>query len=277
MSAGCSSRTCRSCCSSSGARQCDSSPMSSQAQVALGLPSGRLPGVRGTATASTSRLAGLSDRGPTTCLVRRRGGCPAGPRERGLRVRLRLDRGSPWTGLGRRRGADPEGWLDNRNPSPPAIWMPDGRVVTPDIRDAERLQGFPVDWTACAHPAGPRNGPRWRLIGNAVTVPMASWLGRRLHTPGEPLGLDGEELKPTERWPDAAWGENGRTWRASVSAWPRPRHHPSLETFLQYPTVPLSARATNGFLNRAEKGRLNFPPGFLEDLRAHRIRMTVED
>jgi DNA (cytosine-5)-methyltransferase 1 len=33
-------------------------------------------------------------------------------------------------------------------PSPPAVLMPDGTVVTPDIRDAERLQGFPADWTA---------------------------------------------------------------------------------------------------------------------------------
>ena len=32
-------------------------------------------------------------------------------------------------------------------PSPPAIWLPDGRFVTPHIRDAERLQGFAVDWT----------------------------------------------------------------------------------------------------------------------------------
>ena len=33
-------------------------------------------------------------------------------------------------------------------PSPPAIWMPDGLVGTPDLRDAERLQGFPAGWTA---------------------------------------------------------------------------------------------------------------------------------
>jgi DNA (cytosine-5)-methyltransferase 1 len=35
-------------------------------------------------------------------------------------------------------------------PSPPAIWLPDGRIVTPDIRDAERLQGFDADWTLAA-------------------------------------------------------------------------------------------------------------------------------
>jgi DNA (cytosine-5)-methyltransferase 1 len=31
--------------------------------------------------------------------------------------------------------------------SPPAILLPSGDVVTPDIRDAERLQGFPENWT----------------------------------------------------------------------------------------------------------------------------------
>src|SRR4029077_8254229 len=32
-------------------------------------------------------------------------------------------------------------------PSPPAILLPSGRIVKPDIRDAERLQGFRADWT----------------------------------------------------------------------------------------------------------------------------------
>ena len=32
-------------------------------------------------------------------------------------------------------------------PSPPAIAFPNGEVSSPDIRDAERLQGFPPNWT----------------------------------------------------------------------------------------------------------------------------------
>ena len=36
-------------------------------------------------------------------------------------------------------------------PSPPAIWYPDDDYIgTPDIRDAERLQGFDAGWTAVA-------------------------------------------------------------------------------------------------------------------------------
>ena len=37
-------------------------------------------------------------------------------------------------------------------PSPPAIWVPGEGLFTPDIRDAERLQGFDVDWTKAAPP-----------------------------------------------------------------------------------------------------------------------------
>lgn len=45
--------------------------------------------------------------------------------------------------------------------------------------------------------------------------------------------------------------------------------HPTLSEFLQHQGVPLSARATNGFLLRARAGSLRFRPGFLEALDAH--------
>ena len=49
-------------------------------------------------------------------------------------------------------------------PSPPAMWRPGtGRITTPHLRDAERLQGFPVDWTAPADVvSGRRRTDRWR-------------------------------------------------------------------------------------------------------------------
>ncbi|MGF1658431.1 MAG: DNA cytosine methyltransferase [Rubrimonas sp.] len=68
-------------------------------------------------------------------------------------------------------------------PSPPAVLMPDGSVIKPDIRDAERLQGFPEDWTAPAERVA-RPSARWALVGNAVTVPAAEWLGARIARPG---------------------------------------------------------------------------------------------
>src|SRR5207245_2191293 len=59
--------------------------------------------------------------------------------------------------------------------SPPAIWMPNGKIVTPDISDAERLQGFPAGWTKRAQGKTSRIGARWKLVGNAVSVPVARW------------------------------------------------------------------------------------------------------
>src|SRR5262245_36225506 len=70
-------------------------------------------------------------------------------------------------------------------PSPPAIWDPlDGSITTPNIRDAERLQGFIEGWTApAAEVQGVRQSHRWKLVGNAVSVSVAEWIGRRLADP----------------------------------------------------------------------------------------------
>ena len=47
------------------------------------------------------------------------------------------------------------------------------RRLTP--RECERLQGFPDDWTA-----GQSDSQRYRQLGNAVCVPVAEWIARRL-------------------------------------------------------------------------------------------------
>ena len=46
------------------------------------------------------------------------------------------------------------------------------------------MQGFPANWTLPAAGEG-RRSYRWKLVGNAVTVDVAEWLGRRLISPGE--------------------------------------------------------------------------------------------
>ncbi|MDP9224642.1 MAG: DNA (cytosine-5-)-methyltransferase [Actinomycetota bacterium] len=158
-------------------------------------------------------------------------------------------------------------------PSPPGIWMPDGEIVVPEIRDAERLQGFPSDWTKPAQLGNGRKGPRWKLVGNAVSVPVAEWVGRRLASPGAYDVSRDEVVEPNQPWPTAAWGEDGRTYRANVSMWPvRRRYHHLLE-FLRYPTPPLSERATAGFYSRASQSNLRFPAGFLSAIDAHLTRV----
>lgn len=53
------------------------------------------------------------------------------------------------------------------------------RRLTP--RECERLQGFPDDWTRWdATGKGISDSARYRMLGNAVTVPVARWLGQQL-------------------------------------------------------------------------------------------------
>jgi len=154
--------------------------------------------------------------------------------------------------------------------SPPAVRLTaDRRLVTPSIEDAERLQGFPAGWTAPAvDDAGTRTGHRWKLVGNAVCVPMAKWVGSRLNEPGEYDESDDVPLSAGIAWPTAAWGCGRVVFRSQVSTWPVRRPYCHLESFLRRPKL-LSHRATAGFLRRAESGRLRFVDGFLDDVRMH--------
>lgn len=154
-------------------------------------------------------------------------------------------------------------------PSAPAVWMPDGLVGTPDVRDAERLQGFAADWTAVDGPITSRRmGARWKMVGNAVCVPVAQWVGERLTNPGT---FDDVLSKPLSgsRWPMAAWGEAKRAFTVEVSLWPLAKWRPHLADFLDHPVHPLSARATEGFLGRTDRSSLRFPEGFLNAVRRH--------
>src|SRR5207244_2782261 len=104
--------------------------------------------------------------------------------------------------------------------SPPAIWMPDGSLVMIDISDGERLQGFDVDWTHVDGETSIRGRMnRWKLVGNAVSVPVASWLGNRLVSNDHYSGSSDATLEP-KRWPAAAWGKKGKMAIAHVSAFP---------------------------------------------------------
>jgi len=160
-------------------------------------------------------------------------------------------------------------------PSPPAIWIPEDRqIVTPDIRDAERLQGFPMDWTK---PEGVsyNNRLRWKMVGNAVSVPLAEWIGQQL---SHPIDYDPSQDVSFERekgWPKAAWGKRGHQFASPVSAWPVRRTMKPLSGFLRHPFTPLSVKAASGFLGRAKASGLHFEPGFLEDLEAHIERMRA--
>lgn len=200
---------------------------------------------------------------------------PSGEHDRVGPVDPRLAYGFYWTeglrGLGWTCDAVPtiKGGSKLGIPSPPAVWIPRRALVgTPTLQDAERLQGFPADWTVAADEivTNPRN-PRWRLVGNAVCVPMAEWVGKRIVEPG-PVNAEHSPLKQRQ-WPIGAGGYKGRRYKIEATMRVAPFRKLGLERYLSEPLRPLSERATRGFLQRAGRAKINFSEGFLAALQSH--------
>jgi DNA (cytosine-5)-methyltransferase 1 len=152
--------------------------------------------------------------------------------------------------------------------SPPAILLTSGTVVTPDIRDAERLQGFPENWTVAAEKVA-KSSLRWSLVGNAVTVPVAHWLGQRLASPGVYDSSRDRTLAFHRRWPRAGRFDGARRHAVEINAFPLWAARSPLERFLHHSGKPLSVRATKGFLSRTQRAKLRFAPGFQDRIRDH--------
>jgi len=163
-------------------------------------------------------------------------------------------------------------------PSPPAIWKSNTRqIVTPDLRDAERIQGFAADWTAAVDEIpGRAKTSRWKLVGNAVSVPVAHWVGERLKTDEVYDHVNDAILADGDRWPRAAWGRTGEHHSVDVSMWPVAHARPHLHEFLAYEPALLSARATAGFLSRAARGNLRIPEDLICEAKAHLETMSPQ-
>ncbi|MGH6923475.1 MAG: DNA cytosine methyltransferase [Propylenella sp.] len=153
-------------------------------------------------------------------------------------------------------------------PSPPAILLTNSQIVTPEIRDAERLQGLTADWTRPAENVV-RPSFRWALVGNAVSTPVAAWVGQRLSSPAEYDRSRDHRVVANGRWPKAARFDGKERREVHISSFPQWKKRKSLEEFLRYPGTLLSARATAGFLSRIEKSSLRFVPDFKERVRSH--------
>jgi DNA (cytosine-5)-methyltransferase 1 len=59
--------------------------------------------------------------------------------------------------------------------------------------------------------------------------------------------------------------------------WPVAYDRQHLHEFLEYDTVPLSARATAGFLSRAARGNLRIPEDLICEARAHLEAMQPQE
>jgi DNA (cytosine-5)-methyltransferase 1 len=159
-------------------------------------------------------------------------------------------------------------------PSPPAVWVPANRpghrIVRPSIHAAEALQGFPAGWTGDAP-----ERDRWKLVGNAVSVPVAQWIGEGLLAVPDDFSQDGYDKAPHRSgapWPKAACHVDGKTWDVDVSEWPLSpeSNYTGLASLLeQHGHEPLSHRATRGFRDRLRRSALRYAPEFMDALDEH--------
>ncbi|MBK7080416.1 MAG: DNA cytosine methyltransferase [Betaproteobacteria bacterium] len=188
----------------------------------------------------------------------------------------RLAHGFYWT-----EGKEGLGWAVDAVPtvkngstigiaSPPAILMPNLEIVTPSIQDAEAMQGFDPGWTEAAETVE-RPSARWSLVGSAVSVPVARWLGEKLARPGEVSAGDVGPFPAEGKLPRAAYGGANGRFAVAISTDPVGKRGPHLATFIERPAKPLSAKATNGFYSRATHPdtRLRFADGFIESVKRH--------
>jgi DNA (cytosine-5)-methyltransferase 1 len=152
--------------------------------------------------------------------------------------------------------------------SPPAVLLPDGRIVKPGIRTAEQLQGFPAGWTEPAETAG-KASLRWSLIGNAVSVPVTEWIGNRLQAPGA-YDTARDRVFPAEGQAPRAARFDGKSRHAvEISTDPIGRPGPSIADLMGDDFSLLSPRATSGFLSRTRRAKLRFPDGFIAQVERH--------
>lgn len=159
-------------------------------------------------------------------------------------------------------------------PSPPAVLMPDGRLIKPGIRDVECLQGFDADWTLPAESVA-RRSSRWGLVGSAVSVPVAEWIGQRLANPGHHDTARDGGFPSAGKAPRAARGDGRRRWSVEIGTDPIGQRPPPLASFLTDTAgqEALSVKATSGFLLRTRRAKLRFVPGFIEAVEAHLLSL----
>lgn len=155
--------------------------------------------------------------------------------------------------------------------SPPAVWRVGGEVgqaiARPSIRSGERLQGFRAGWTN----VGVKDGVRWKMVGNAVSVPVAKWIGTGLVTPREPADVSRRPLAAGARWPTAAASIDGsrEAWALSERPLAISRGSSLAALLDQYGGVPLSYGASNGFYTRLQASTLRVRDDFRAALKAH--------
>lgn len=155
--------------------------------------------------------------------------------------------------------------------SPPAVWCVGAgagqAIMRPSVRAGERLQGFRAGWTDL----GAKDGVRWKMVGNAVSVPVASWIGRGLVAPCEVVDVDRRRLVTGQRWTAAAASIGGvrEAWALSERALASPPQSTLAALVARYGSVPLSHGAAGGFYTRLQASSLRVRDDFRSALAEH--------
>jgi DNA (cytosine-5)-methyltransferase 1 len=152
-------------------------------------------------------------------------------------------------------------------PSPPAVFDVETMTAgTISIGDAERLQGFEYGWTDV--PDVGRVGNRWKMVGNAVSVPVSKWLADKILNYKEiEIEPKTKPLPTTGGMPRAAFGGPGLDGAAvEISTFVQYSKPESLHKFLVDPLKPMSEKALRGYLKRVQEGNKIFPLGFVDAL-----------
>ena len=160
--------------------------------------------------------------------------------------------------------------------SPPAIAFPNGEIGSPDIRDAEKFQGFPADWTEPAEDVA-KPSVRWKLVGNAVTVDVVTWIANKMLRPVQYEKSNDVEMKIDSKWPNAGWGYKNHRFQSKASVLPVYREEISLTDFLQYPCKELSYKAAKGFESRLISGTVHCPRFFVEAVHDYVEQKGIEN
>jgi len=157
-------------------------------------------------------------------------------------------------------------------PSSPAVLLPSGRVTMIPIEIAEALQGFEPRWTRALDRVGSTRH-RWRLVGNAVSVPVAEWIGRRIGCPGAYQSDSDLPLPAGAKWPRAAWNVGHGRFTSDATELPVDAQTGHLSDFETADWPDLSQRALAGFVKRARESTLRYPAGFLDALE---VRLGID-
>jgi DNA (cytosine-5)-methyltransferase 1 len=161
--------------------------------------------------------------------------------------------------------------------SPPAVLLPDGRIIKLGVRDGERLQGYETDWTRPAETVA-KPSARWGLVGSAVSVPVAEWIGLRLNKPGAYEVSRDSWFPASGMAPRAARYDGKLRYSVQIGTDPLGQRPASIAAFMREsePKELLSAKATAGFLLRTRRAKLRFAPGFIEAVERHCVAMGGE-